>query len=311
MNKIFERVLKAENVLILSHVNPDGDSLGSALSFKLFLESIGKKGYIVLDDNIPHIYQFMTEGHVLKTEEFKSLDVSIDLVVAVDSSDQERFSDRQELIGDNELINIDHHITNTHYGDYNLVKEASSTGEILYNLYSNNEVKLTKAMAQALYVAISTDTGSFKYSNTSEATFYVAGKLKSYGFDFNQVTIELYQNEPLQKIKLHNRIFSTLKIYKDNIGIVYLDDDIKQAFGNRINTDGVVEYVRNINEIEVAVFIKKINTEVLKVSLRSKNDYDVSTIALAFGGGGHKNASGFSYNGTIQHCIDDILKLMK
>jgi phosphoesterase RecJ-like protein len=125
------------------------------------------------------------------------------------------------------------------------------------------------------------------------------------------VNIELYQNEPLEKIKLHNQVFSTLEIYRNTIGIVTLDDTIKEEFDHDINTDGIVEYVRNIDEIEVAIFIKQLQNKELKVSMRSKNTYDVSAIALNFGGGGHKNAAGFSYNGTIKQCIDDILKAMK
>lgn len=303
MKRIKEFIQSNDEFIILPHKSPDGDTIGSSVALKRALENNGKKGYIVLNDDIPLNLRFLdTQKYSL--ESFNQIDQNAKVVITIDSSDTTRLDERKALMKDREVLNIDHHITNTKYGDINHVKEASSVGEIIYELLIGIDYKIDKDIANAIYVAISTDTGSFKYSNTTKNTFRIASELRE-KLDFELITQELYQKVLLDDVLLKNKVLSTLKIYKEKIGLVFLTNQMLEALAlEEADTDGIVEEVRNINGVEVAVFIKEENEEHFKVSLRSKKNFDVSALALEFNGGGHPKAAGCSMKGPLNQVID-------
>jgi phosphoesterase RecJ-like protein len=303
MKKIKELIESNDEFIILPHKSPDGDTIGSSVALKKALENNGKKGYIVLDDDIPLNLQFLAvEKYSLKT--FNQLDHQVKVVITIDSSDVTRFNERSTLLENRTVLNIDHHVTNTKYGDINYVKDASSVGELIYELLTELDYSIDSSVANAIYVAISTDTGSFKYSNTSKNTFKIASKLRD-KLDFELINRELYQKVLLDDVLLKNKVLGTLKVYKEKIGIVFLTNEMLRTLAlENADTDGIVEEVRNINGISVAIFIKEETEDQYKVSFRSKLDFDVSALALEFNGGGHPKAAGCTMNGPLDRIID-------
>lgn len=296
-----------DEFIILPHMSPDGDTIGSSVALKNILDNNGKKGYIVLNDDIPLNLLFL-DVEKYSLEEFNHLNHQAKVVITVDSSDQSRLDERSKLLENREVLNIDHHITNSDYGDINYVKEASSVGELIYELFNSLNYTIDEKIANAIYVAIATDTGSFKYSNTTKKTFMIASELRE-KVNFELINRELYQKVLLEDVLLSNKVLSTLKVYNDKVGIVFLTNDMLKSLAlENIETDGIVEQVRNINGIEVAVFIKQENENQFKISFRSKLDYDVSALALKYNGGGHPKAAGCSMSGPLDQIIDLLVK---
>lgn len=301
MKKIKKLIESNDEFIILPHKSPDGDAIGSSVALQKALENIGKKGYIVLNDDIPLNLQFL-EVEKYSLEAFNQLKHESKVVITIDSSDVTRFDKRSDLLENRKILNIDHHVTNTKYGDINYVKEASSVGELIYELLVALEYPVDVETANAIYVAISTDTGSFKYSNTSENTFRIASELRK-ELDFELINRELYQKVLLEDVLLKNKVLGTLRVFKEKIGLVFLTTEMLMGFENA-DTDGIVEEVRNINGIEVAIFIKQETEDQYKVSFRSKLDFNVSALALEFNGGGHPKAAGCTMNGPVDRIID-------
>ncbi|MDM8533075.1 bifunctional oligoribonuclease/PAP phosphatase NrnA [Clostridiaceae bacterium HSG29] len=302
ITKIRNVIENNSEFIILPHKNPDGDTIGSSVALEKLLKNMNKKGYIVLNDDIPLNLHFLN-CKTYTLEEFSELKKDIKTVITLDSSDISRFETRAMLLENKNVVNIDHHITNMNYGDINYVLEASSVGEILFNIFTDLNYEIDEEIAEALYVAISTDTGSFKYTNTTADTFFAASKLRD-KIDFEKVNTELYQNISYEDVVLSNRVFETLKIYNKKVGIIYLTNEMIDELNLEvINTDGLVEKVRNINEVEVSIFIKEINENLFKASLRSKYDFDVAELAFKYSGGGHKKAAGCAIEGSLDEII--------
>ncbi len=309
MNQVLDlkRILmddSVENILILPHNMPDGDTLGSSIGMYHLVKHFGKKGYIVLNDGIPSNLLFLFENDVrcLTTKQVEA--ISFDACIAVDCGEIKLFEDRIELFQSGRYrINIDHHKTNSYYGALNLIDvEASSTGEIVFMLYEELGCPINAVGAEALYAAIVTDTGSFRYSNTRPVTFSICRKLQETGFDFNRLNVEIFQNKTYEKLLLLNKVFETLKLYGDGkCGVIKLSKDLIEKLNlHEYDTDGIVEFIRDIKGVEVVVFIRYLNGISHKVSMRSKYDFDVSEIALKFKGGGHKKAAGFKIDQPIE-----------
>lgn len=315
INSIKEVIEKNERIYVFPHILPDGDTIGSAYALGSYLKSIGKDVTIITEDVIPsnlnaiptHLNQsFRGENH--QTEK-------PDVIIAVDSSDLTRMGDRRCYLGEAiPLVNIDHHKTNEHYGTFNVVDEhASSTAEIIYTMLKAWGHQLSQDEATALYIGISTDTGSFKYSNTSPKTMTLAGEIMDVGIDINSINTELYQNQPFKKIRLMLLVLDTLVVdFDKGYGrIVVTQNMLDEAGATYEDVDGLVEFVRNIEGIEVVALLKEMTSDRIKVSLRSKHQYDVSKIALAYGGGGHAKAAGCLIESSLGQAIEVIDEAIK
>lgn len=321
MNTKFE-VLKnhiiessVSTVLIFPHVLPDGDTLGSAIGMYRLIKDFNKTGYIVLDDDIPSNLLFLFEENkdiIISLEEAKQ--IKYELIVIVDTGEPKLIGDRMTLMSSAiPTINIDHHITNQNFANLNIVEpEASSTGELIYKILDYFNLELDAFTAQGLYAAIVTDTGNFRYSNTRPYTFEVCKSLVEKEFDFNRLNVEIFQNKSFEKLLLLNKIFDTLSLrFEGKCAIVKLSEALKNQLAfEEYDTDGVVEYVRDIKGVEVVVFIKHMSRNEYKISMRSKNDFDVSKIAVALGGGGHKKAAGFKSHKSDLEIENAILKMI-
>lgn len=317
--KILEKIKTANRILIITHVNPDGDTLGSAVSLKEFIG--GKADILVQTDKkigVPYNYKFIET-----LQNVKFLDTvkdEYDLLIAVDVASIDRIVEGARKIFDksNNTINIDHHKTNKGYANINLIKGGySSAGEVLYDFYKKLNIKITKKMAEALYVAILTDTGCFRYETTTGNTFLAASELMNSGIDISDIAKKCYDNKPKSMVTFQADIISNAKFtFNDKVAYVIITDDIMKKYkvGNE-HTEGIAETLRSISSVDISIVLKEnINKTSTKVSLRSKT-IDLTPVVLKFNGGGHKMAAGCTIQkpATISAnlLLDEISKCLK
>lgn len=303
MDKIIKYINESNYFIVTSHVNPDGDNIGSTLAMYYYLKSLKKTVYYVIDDETPINLKFLLKDiKVLTSKEFMNLNQNEFNLIALDCGDLNRICIEKDLLKNaKKLICIDHHSSNDNYGDFNYVEpEESSTCELVYNLLQrvntkNNIQVIDRKIATALYTGVVTDTGKFTYSNTHATTFEMAKELLLLGADTNKVINEVYGNNPYNYYKLLGEALNTLNIINKKVAVITLTQDMLKR--NNISfkdTDGITPYCRDIEDIEVGILIKEKSSNEIKVSLRSKDYVDVSKIAKAFDGGGHRRAAGLT-----------------
>lgn len=310
LEEIISVIDKYNNICITSHVNPDGDSIGSVLALGIALSKHKSKNItILIPEEIPKNLLFLPGIDLIKKD---SCIKKLELLIALDCGDKNRIGIPKSLLESTDFIlNIDHHITNTYFGDINIVTPgASSTGEIVYNVLKNMNIDLDKEIATNLYVAISTDTGSFRYDNTSSATHSIASKLFDYGIDINSINVNLYQSRSIEKTYLLIDSLNTLELLKNGkIAIAVVTKKMLQKYNLSINeADIIIDFIRDIDSVDVACLIKEIDEKTIKVGFRSKNNIDVSMISKNFGGGGHAKASGCTLSSNVDEGKKLILK---
>ncbi len=298
--------------IILPHINPDGDAIGSTMAMYLYLKKQTDTVWLILDDPVPKNLMFLNPM-ITTLDEFLDLQINVDAIFCMDCSDRLRFGERDILLEQSGIvINIDHHKTNTLFGDINIVDaQASSTGEVLFELLTNAHCNIDDDMAKCIYAAISTDTGSFKYSNTSARTMYIAGELIKKGIDLEQINIDLYQNNPIDGYYAFQAAINNAR-WEDNKKLVITAvtlDDLEKYNMLEMEAEGVVEFFRDFESVEMVILLKEKEKNIFKVSLRSKCLYDVSTLALQIGGGGHMRAAGGVIEGTMDECVAKLLSM--
>ncbi len=310
LKKIKKTLLKSKKILIAAHKNPDGDAMGTQLALYEALLNLGKEVSVVSQDSVPKIYQFLKYSSVIKNHiEFNE---EYDVIITIDAANIDRFGELNDYIKQHKhfIINIDHHTSNDNYGDLNLVdSEASSVGEIVYELFCEMDVKITPSIAEALYTAIATDTGFFKYSNVSPRTFEIAGELKKIGIDISDIARKILYTVSFDTYKLLAKALETLKI-DSSCGLVsmYVSSDMLKQTGTTLeNADDFIDYLTCIEGIAVAVLFKEQKNNEIRVSLRSRSNFDVNKFANQFGGGGHAKAAGITYEGSLDACMKDVL----
>lgn len=285
---------KSENIFIASHINPDGDNIGSILAMGLALNSLGKNVNVLKTDTIPNDFNFLPGIDLIK--DFKDDMDSEDLFIVLDSSDENRLGSLKKLLTiSKNVINIDHHISNTDFGKINVVDPlACATGEIVYRLLNYMNINIDKDIATNIYTAISTDSGSFKYESVTGDTHRIIAKLLDVGIDHSSINLNLYEKMSIGRFKLINYVLSNLNTYNDGkIAVVKVNDEIlKNTNTSMEDTESIVSYIRKIDTVEVACILKEFEPQEIKVSLRSKSYVDVSSICKKFDGGGHKRAAG-------------------
>lgn len=308
--QIIDVINKSSKIAVTSHVVPDGDNIGSSLALCLALQKLNKEVEFVLDDNIPVVYQFLKGAReVERKTSFANHDY--DLLIAMDCGDLDRLGKVKQLAEHTRLINIDHHISNTRFGEINLVEEnASATAEITYKLIKSMGIFIDKDIADCVYTGIVTDTGMFQYSNTSEETHSIAAELIIAGVSPGDIFNKVYQNSPKEKVLLMKEALKSLEFYyEDKVSYIAVSkaqmDDITK---DDLDTEGIVNLARDIAGIEAAVFLKEKEPNVVKASLRSKDKIDVCAVAKKFGGGGHIRAAGCTLNCSLEQAKQQILQ---
>lgn len=313
MKKILQTIETHERFLLLCHMSPDGDTLGSAAALALALRAKGKDAVCAVDGLIPAKLDFL----LADTQFFTSPDLlsgDFDCVIAIDTATHARLG----KFGANfdaapATLNIDHHITNEQYGDVCYIAERAATGEIILELLEEMGCELTVPIANALYAAISTDTNNFVYSNTTEETFLAAAKLKRAGAQTAMLCDRIYYKRSLGATRLIGKALNHLHLYYDGrMAVLHMTlAEIAACGANRTECDVLVNYAREIEGVELGVFINEMPDGNYKVSLRSNEYLDCAAFAGEYGGGGHVRASGCVRQGTPETIEQEIVEKAK
>jgi phosphoesterase RecJ-like protein len=312
LNDIVRAIEFSKTIGISFHVSPDGDSLGSAVALALALEKMHKDVYIICKDNIPDIYKFLPFSKVNIVESIISK--ITDCVIVLDCGDVKRIcADVDILNKDYTLINIDHHLSNQFYGDINLVDtNSSAVGEIVYELIRAINIPLDSDIAKCIYTSIVSDTGGFKYSNTTSKTHNITADLVSYNINFNDIHMTLFQSKKLSRVKLYGKIIEEMYLLEsDKLCIMKLSKNMLNDLNiEASDTSDIISIGTDVDSVEVAVLLKESDNGV-KISLRSKKIVDVRKIAERFGGGGHTRASGLTIDKSLEESENIIINAIK
>lgn len=294
VRRIIESIREARTFCVVGHIRPDGDCIGSQLGLALALKNEGKRVCCWNEDAVPQKLRFLDSE---KMFEKPRAGETFDCVIATDCASFERLGKAGQHIGDRKLfINIDHHTSNTRYADINWVMgKEPSTGELIYRLLRAANWPITKPIADCLFTAVSTDTGSFQYPSTRPQTYHIAGDLVKRGADLAKICDEVYQSYSLQRVRLLRHVYNSFRLtHHDQIAWFWLRQrDFARTGADRNDTEGLIEHIRDIEPVVVACALEELEPQLVRISLRSKNGkVNVNEIAAQFGGGGHPAAAG-------------------
>lgn len=303
--EIAEVLLKAKSVLVYPHINADGDAAGSAAALCHALRKMGKTSYVLIEDRLPDNLRFMDKGYF-------TFDPSVierpDVSVCVDCGDPGRFPGRKKkFLSAETTVCVDHHQTTEKFCDYSMVDPAAAaTGELVFALIKEMGAELDVETGEAIFTALTTDTGNFRYSNTTKNCFLIMAQLCDLGVDINKVSVEIYENERPQKLMINTRALSTLEIFGGGKGaIAFLTlEDMKETGAEPFETEGIIQNIRSLSGVEYAAFVKEKEPGVIRVSLRAKRRGNVAAIAQELGGGGHIKAAGCTLNMTAEEAVN-------
>lgn len=302
-----------DNYLLLVHEKPDGDALGSCLGAAHLLHKLGKSFRLINDDPIPNKFSFFPMAERFELPD--GVDERFDSVISFDCGDRKRLGRSGQLIADNaQILNIDHHVTNDLFGTENLVDlSAAATCQIVYKVARELGVELDVDTATCLYTGLVTDTGGFRYSNTTEDVLLIAADLLRHGVQPYNVVDKVMETMTWAQVQLIREGLDSLG--RDESGrIAWVSvsrEMLERVKGDDEDVEGLVNYPRNVEGVEVGICFREMSPDKTKVSLRSKYVIDVGQIALEFGGGGHARAAGCKMDGSLEEVRDRVLARVK
>lgn len=319
MNASYQEIGQAiavhDSFVILSHVRPDGDAIGSQLALGMALEAAGKKVRLINEDGLPDNLAFLPCSGRIETPPSEPLDVEV--AIALDTATKPRLGDRALHAASKAKlwINIDHHKSNPGYGDLNHIDSTSpATGQILHQLISALGLPLPAASRDAIYVAVSTDTGSFQYPSTTAATYRMAADLIDAGLDVGGINSLIYDNHPFRRVELMRALLNTLELdCGGSVAHWELTMATREALGLKPeDSEGLIDIIRGIQGVIVAIFFEELPDGKIRVSMRSKDGrVDVCHICMEFGGGGHALAAGIRMAGPLAAARDRVLEAVR
>lgn len=301
--KIIDRILEAirgsQSICVCGHIRPDGDCIGSQVGLSQALQNEGKKVVCWNEDPVPQKLTFLDPKKLVQPPR---AGVRFDCVIATDSASLERLGTVREFIQQRSIfVNIDHHPSNTRFGDLNWISAREpSTGELIFRLLKVANWPITPAIADCLFTAVSTDTGSFQYPTTRPGTYHVAGELVRRGANLARICQEVYQSYPLSRVRLLRHIYNHFHlIHQDQVAYFWLKkNDYQRTGAEAADSEGLIDHIRAIEPVVVACVFEELEPELTRISLRSKSDrVDVNEIAAQFDGGGHHAAAGARISG--------------
>jgi len=298
-----------EKFLIVSHEAPDGDAIGSVLALGKVLENLNKEYRAYIGDEIPKRYKFLYGADKIITTE-DEIDILPEITFALDCADLNRANIKKEA-NINFIINIDHHISNTSFGDINIIdSKSSATGEVLYNLFKDLSIKIDMATAEALYTAILTDTGSFRFTNTTSYSHIVVSNLIKKGIDTQKIIREIYEKRSIANLKVLGETLDNLEISNNGkyAWSFITREMMEKAKAKESDTEGIINYIREIDGVEIGILFKETLDSTVKVGFRSNEHIDVSLLASYFSGGGHKKAAGCEINDDLDVAIKKVIR---
>lgn len=307
LQQIAERIKKANRVLIVGHMRPDGDAVGSALALSTALEKLHIPSEVCIESQLPSNLQFIDGVEKIK----KAPQEEYDLFVAVDCSDDNRFGGLQEefFLAKRkriDTVNIDHHISNLHFAKYNFVQKCSANCMNMATLIKYMGVPFDKKIAEYLLVGLLTDSGNFSHDDVTEETLMLASELVKAGADIRYYNYMLFKRQPKARAALFGRVMSGIRYFhQDRFAVAVIPKQTMDELGADIGmTEGFVDFPLNVDTVEVAATLFEVKKGQYKISLRSKNYADVNKIAGCYGGGGHVRAAGCMLFGDVEDILD-------
>lgn len=307
VNETAEFLLQHDNYAILSHRRPDGDTLGSTAALCRILRNMGKTAHIIENDEVTPRYQWLHQGLTKKEAE------AGDTIVTVDVASPQMLPAAYEKYLGNIALRIDHHGSATSFTECELVQpEAGACGEIIYDLMMELWQDLDRETADAMYVAISTDTGCFRFSNTTDHTFLVAAACKRAGARVYEINQEIFETVRFTKLKMQSWIVENMKLYRDGkFALVAIPKAVEEAIGvTEDDMENISNFPRNIAGVCVAATVRETKDGKSKLSVRATPEYDAAAVCEKFGGGGHRGAAGASISLPIEEAATAVEKAL-
>lgn len=306
--QVIETIERQSRFLVTAHRNPEADALGSSLALAHFLRELGKEATVVTVDPVPRVLSFLPHGGI--HEQVAQLPSEGEVLFVLDCGDAQRTGLLEPGARPIKVVNIDHHVTNRRFGTVNWVDaDAAATAELIYDLIGAMKRPISLPVALCLYTALSSETGSFGYSNTSSHVFRIASELVDLGVEPWQVAQRLRENTR-ERLRLLTEVLSSLDQTADGrIAWVTVTGEMFERTGATAeDTEDFVNLPRSLSGVEVAILFREVDSATSKVSFRSRNDVDVAKIAERFGGGGHKKAAGCTINGNLDQVRPAVLE---
>ena len=307
VDEFYSKLISKDDFAIISHIRPDGDTVGSAVALKRLLNFLGKKAALFCADDIPDKFSYL-----LKEENYSKIpDKNYPTVVAVDCSDINRLGSLSALLENATVFSIDHHISNNFFADFNCVINSGANAENIYNLYKAAKISPDTISANALLTGISTDTGNFSHKNTTANSLLAAAELVDLGADINFIHYKMFDEQSKGRALLFADVMGKMRFFHSGrIGIITVSKAQLDKFSvTPDKTEGFIDFVMGVDTVEVAVSVMEVKDKSYKISFRSKKT-DVNEIASLFGGGGHVLASGCMINGYLEDVIDKLVFLI-
>jgi phosphoesterase RecJ-like protein len=313
LRRIGEEIRTGRSFLISTHQNPEGDAIGSVLALGLALKGLGKVARVLTQDPTPEVLAFLPGARDIIHQ--APMENWFDIAFALDCGDKARLGEEfNKVKGIGKIINLDHHVSNSHFGEINFVDpRASSTAEIIHDLLRIIPAPMTLEVAENIYTGILTDTGSFHYSNTSPKTFAVARACLLAGVDPWKVAEQVYDTQPLARFHLLPRVLETLELSGGGriSSVIVTQKMLEETGATEALTEDFINFPRSVKGVEVALLFREVTARKYRVSLRSRGAVDVARIAGAFQGGGHPNASGCTVEGSLSEVKGKVLEVVK
>lgn len=304
-----------DDVLVVSHVNPDGDAISSTAAVGWLLQSLGKTYTMMNEGPCPPKFHYLYGADRIIDASKETDRRLFRHVIAVDCADFQRIGKVAEWFADDvRIVNIDHHPTNDYYGEVNLIRaDAAATAEILFDLLDLFSIEWDQDIATCIYTGLLTDTGGFRYANTNSHVMNVAARLLNYGVEASHIAEHLLERMTKSHVSLLKRALNTLKFNEDEtIGWLAVRlSDMEETKAANEDLEGLVNYARNVEGVEVGILFKEVQEDVYKVSMRSAGKANVAEIAQSFGGGGHIRAAGCTIEGKLEDIIQAVVERTK
>ncbi len=304
LSELAKKIAKSKNVAIFCHIRPDGDTIGSALSLKKAIQTLGVGAEVFCDDLVPSRFLFLNECKTIKN----TLNGEYDTLIAIDCADITRLGSFGDyFLNHKNTFNIDHHVSNNRYAKENYVVDNASNCENVFDIIEELKVNIDTEIANLLLLGIVTDTGAFKHKNVTEKSLFIASKMVSCGADLNAITYNMFSAQSKERAKLFANTMSRIRYFLDGrfaVASVFLSS-LNETGAKPDETEGFVDFVLGIDGVEVAVCLLEMTPNKFKISFRSKGP-NVNAVASSFGGGGHILASGCQIQGEYEEVIDKI-----
>ena len=318
--KLNQKILSSSRIVLSTHQNPDGDGLGSASAMYHYIKSLEKDCKIIHISDFPNQYDFLNQNNIIETYIESDHDEwmqTSDLALIFDIGDYHRLGILGDILNKNNIytVNIDHHpdLNDGRFNDNYINIDAAATGEMVYDFLIDNNINLNQLMAQGIYTAVMTDTGSFRHNNTNQKSHKIAMDCIDYGVDNSKIYQSIYENRSKAQVSLLAKVIDNLRYDSDGqiASFIISREMIESSGAIPQDIDGFTDFVRTIKGVEISIMIYESDSNRCRINFRSKGKYKINDVAKSFGGGGHKFAAGAIADGTSEIILQQVLDQTK